>query len=398
MAFKVDREKAKKKAAEEAAKVAARQSYGTRLYWKPKVGQNKIRVMPPWTDQGPNSYQFWREVHVHWGIGPDEDNVKHISCPWNTPPKKITECPVCDEYNRLKGSSDPEEKEAARELRPKPRAFSNIINLNDPTWTNDDVTELKANNVENPPTVGDPKIQLFSYGPKILKELLDIFQDADITDLKEGYDINITREGTGLQTEYRVRADLKPSKAPFKGEPKLTDLDGLMPFMEPYEIKAALEGIDPEEAKQLTSSTKPAETEEEEPAEAEEEEPEAEEEESEEEEPEAEEEPEDGGNGVKAAEEIDPTVEWVDDDGLFKIPDGHPECFSFERDPEDSVCNSECGAFVNCEVATEFRLALEGKKKKSKKKAMKKTTAKKQGTAAVDDLADKMRAAVKGMD
>jgi len=51
---------------------------GPMPFLKLKSGKNKIRVMPPWTEEGTNAYQWWREVWTHWGVGPDEENKKTI--------------------------------------------------------------------------------------------------------------------------------------------------------------------------------------------------------------------------------------------------------------------------------------------------------------------------------
>ena len=78
---RVDMSKAKKKAQEEADRAAARASYsGSLIYWKPKQGKNKIRVLPPWTDDenSPNANQFWREVYVHFGVGENDTTINMV--------------------------------------------------------------------------------------------------------------------------------------------------------------------------------------------------------------------------------------------------------------------------------------------------------------------------------
>lgn len=372
MAIKVDRSKVAQKAAEEAAK-ANRGPKTAMLYWKPKQGQNSIRVMPPWTDDGVNAYQFWRECYVHWSIGPDENNVQHFSCPKQTPGSTDTECPICDEYDRLRASSDPADKEAAKGLRAKQRSFSNIIDLADPLWKKDDLDELKANGVDDKemPKVGSPKVQVYTYGPTVWKQLLDIYTDnVDFCDPLKGHNIFITREGKDINTEYRVRPDVAVTRAPFKTEPPLWNLDALMPFRQAVEMKAILEGVDPQEArklgqaaaaaKQLEAGSQeapaeetPAEGEvvEETPAEEVVEETAAEEvvEEVVEETPEEPAAEESESNGRAA---------WLAEDGTVQPPEGYPTCFSNELDPGDAVCNSQCEAFGECQEATEYKAQM----------------------------------------
>jgi hypothetical protein len=409
MAFKVDPSRVAKKAAEEAAKAAAfdRQNVA-RIYWKPKQGKNQIRILPPWTDQGQNAGLFWREISVHWGVGADENNVHHLSCPKETPPGG-GECPVCDEYERFKSSSDPAEKEAARELRPKSRSYSNIIDMDSPTWTAADVAEFEGKKLDSMPEVGDPKVQVFSYGPKILKELLDLFcADPEICDLKEGRTIHITREGKDLKTEYRVRPDLKQTPVPFKGEPELHNLDDLMPLRPVEEMLAILQGIDPDEAKKLAQESKKEERKalpsgngksgkrvffkvkdlEFEEVEA----PEEAAEESVEDEVQAAEEE------IEAAAPEEEKHPWLDSEGAYAVPEGYPTCFGFERDITDSVCTTECQAFKECRDAVIFRCQLDGSEppKNALEPTTKKNPAKKpvkqpQKTAKKADDADEQQ-------
>jgi len=373
MAIKVDKGKVAQKAAEEAAK-ANRGPKTAMLYWKPKQGQNSIRVMPPWTDDGVNAFQFWRECYVHWSIGPDENNAQHFSCPKQTPGSTDTECPICDEYDRLRASSDPADKEAAKGLRAKQRSFSNIIDLSDPLWKKDDLDELKANGVDDKemPRAGSPKVQVYTYGPTVWKQLLDIYTDnVDFCDPIKGHNIFITREGKDINTEYRVRPDVAVTRAPFKTEPPLWNLDAMMPFRQAVEMKAILEGVDPQEArklgqaaavaKQLEAGSQEAPAEEETPAEGEvvEETP-AEGEVVEEEAAEGEVVEEEAPAEEPAAEESEGNgrAAWLAEDGTVQPPDGYPTCFSNELDPGDAVCNSQCEAFGECQEATEYKAQM----------------------------------------
>jgi len=429
--FKTSVEKAKAKAAEEAAKAENRFQRTARTFWKPKQGQNRIRILPAWTGEGPNANQFWREMYVHWGIGPDEENQVNLTCPRLTPGSETKECPVCDEYNRLRGTKDPNDLEMAKELRAKQRAYSNIIDLTDPTWSQEDLDEFKLQGVEEIPGVDSPKIQVFNYGPTILKELLDIFCDEiDLTDLTEGHNVVITRTGKDLQTQYRVRIETKSTPAPVDSEPDLHDLDAIMPFKEPYVMKALLEGVDPEEMKKLylaegkiieggNGESKPAAKAASKPAakavaKKPAPKPEPVEEEAVEEEEVAEEE--------VAEEEEAVEEEAVEEEAVAEEEgEGPPPCFGAELDAGDTQCSEDCGLFEDCKVVTEARLAKEKRKPVGKpaskpapvaakpagkpaapvagKKPASPATGKAAGkmdTGDVDDLAKRMRAAIDG--
>ncbi|MCJ7760612.1 hypothetical protein MUP59_05660, partial [Candidatus Bathyarchaeota archaeon] len=144
MALKVDMTKAKRKAAEEAAKAAARANIVRSNYWTPKQGKNRIRIMPPWSDSGPNAFQFWRELYVHWGVGPDEENKTHLACPRLSQDGPKGPCPICTEVDRLKATKEPANIELAKDMRAKQRSYSNIIDIEDPIWKQENIDEMVA--------------------------------------------------------------------------------------------------------------------------------------------------------------------------------------------------------------------------------------------------------------
>lgn len=249
----VDISKAKAKAAEEAAKQEARnKSFQSVIYWKPSQGKNKIRVMPPWTsdESNINANQFWREVYVHFSVG---DNNSVFACPQKTAASPNDECPICEEVARLRSTRDPSDAEMAKDMAGKQRLYSNIVDLNDPTFTATDVKEWGENDFNKdkdcPFKAGDTKIQVFGYGPMIFKQLLDIFtENVDITDLANGYDISITRTGKDRNTEYQVTIVPPASQFVLTGQAiddANIDLDELLPFQETEAIRAALTGAPP---------------------------------------------------------------------------------------------------------------------------------------------------------
>jgi len=458
MAHKVDIEKAKKKAAEEAARTAG--SFGVMPFWQPKPGKNTIRVMPPWTGEGNNANQFWREVWIHWGVGPDDENKKNVSCPRKTPPEQDVCCPVCDEVDRLKATGDPADLELAKQMKARLRIYSNVIDLKDPVWTQDAIDELIGGGTEEDklPEVGAPKIQVFSYGSTIWKALLDLAtDDVDFTDLEEGHDVLITKEGKGINTKYRLRLDTKASKAPFEGdEPTLHNLDNLMQVKSEAEIRAILEGLDPDEVKQLEAAQKKASAkkqlaagkgagkkkDEEEEAEGEgEEEAEAEGEGEEEAEAEAEGEEEGEVEGEEEAEaeaeaappkkgpvakkkgngatwpplDADGWIDWdkvtdeqIEDPANEAAVDAqdppnsvHINCFGTarQRNPKDQQCKDcplfdRCGARIVALDEAAKKKAAPGKKPVPGKPAGKPAPGKKP-SAGAEDLEEQMRAAVK---
>jgi hypothetical protein len=261
MAIKVDMEKMKQKAREEAA-AAARQNFGPIPFWKPLANKNVIRIMPPWTADGHNAYQWYRETWVHYNVGTDDDNKKQITCPRRTPPENISACPICEEIARLEATGDPANLEIVKQMKAKRRVYVNMIDLKDPKWTKDAVDELEAAGIqeENLPKVGSPKIQVYGFGVTVFRSILDYYnEDLDLVDLNEGYNVVIVKEGQDINTSYRVRTEHKATAAPVPDdEPPLHNLDALAPFRSVEEMQAILDGVPPEELKKLEEARRAA--------------------------------------------------------------------------------------------------------------------------------------------
>ena len=165
-------------------------------FWKPETGVNKIRFLPPWADGGPNDGMFYRELYIHWNIPPGAESQSFAVCTRKTEGGD-GKCYLCDEVDRLYSGGAPEDIQIAKEIRSRQRFFSNVIDENDPL---DDQ--------------GNPKIQIFAYGPKIFEEVLAYFCDSeygDITDPDDGFTVIIEREGRGRDTTYKVRCSRNPS-------------------------------------------------------------------------------------------------------------------------------------------------------------------------------------------
>jgi hypothetical protein len=419
MAFKTDMTKAKAKSEEEKERAAKNLAFGRRVtWWKAKPGTNKIRILPPWTDQGPNKNQFWREVWMHYGVtnmeAPDEDNTFAVPCPKRSPDGKhvvgdgeVPECKICNLVDELKATGNPADAELAKQLRSKMRLYVNMIDLNDPFWTEDDITTLKANGCpeDNLPEMGNPKVQVYNFGPNIFKEILDNYSDdTDLADLDEGHDIVIEREGVDLKTKYRVRAKMKATVAPIKDEQldnSMWNMDTLVPYFTEEQVDLILEGGSKEDVYGLTSGAQPESKQLTEKKEEPEEEPEAEEAEPEEE--------VQGSTSLEDDKDIptgpeDPSILVVDtvpvdadgDIDYSKLTNeqiSNPEnesviienaegdeaspyipCFGKEdeRNPEDETCREcflleRCGKFIETKKEAEaaaLKAAEEAKKKK----------------------------------
>lgn len=249
----VDIAKMKLKKEEEARKTAeqnARNSTRRVIRWKPKTGENKVRIMPPWStdDTNPNANQFYREVYLHWNVG--GEGSFPILCPVLTPHGPGGICEVCIKVAGLRATKDPTDMEVAKTLAARRSYDSNIVDLKRPVYKEEDTEEWEADHPgeDCPFTVGDTKIQVWTYGVLMFKDLLDIFTDVEISDLDTGRDLIVTREGTGREsTKYRVRS--APNPTAFKVqqivlEEKLVNLDMLQQYKTSEEVKAILAGVD----------------------------------------------------------------------------------------------------------------------------------------------------------
>lgn len=110
-------------------------------------------------------------------------------------PKTFDEpCPIFDKYLELKSSDDDDDKELAKLLIPKRRYIIGATIYKDERGK-----EIDKENIGVPVQVP----------ASVYNDIIDYFLDeddwGDMTDIKEGYDIKITRSGKGMKdTQYSV--------------------------------------------------------------------------------------------------------------------------------------------------------------------------------------------------
>lgn len=133
-------------------------------------------------------------------------------------------CAIMEEYQNLKQSKDPDDKELAKDLAPKKKYIGVILVC----------TDKKGKEY-------DPEPHLIQLSQSQYSEIIDMFLDedewGDMTDLDEGYDLKLKRVGSSKNdTEYSVKPCQKTS-VPKKFRPKdgfsLEDLvRGIIPTYE----------------------------------------------------------------------------------------------------------------------------------------------------------------------
>lgn len=218
-----------KKAAQELQARMARGGGPSMKFWKPANGKNTIRILPPWTDEGPMAGQFFREVHQHWNVA---ENSGPVLCPAKTPHASDDKsCPICEFTEQLKSrKSDVEAQDLYKKLRAKLAYLMSVVDMGDPIYTAKDISEWKKERPDSdcPFEVGDPKVQCYAATSTIAEQVMNIVvvNEMDITDAEAGYNIVLTKipNKDPFKTRYTVTSELKPTRAPIFGDFKLPDL------------------------------------------------------------------------------------------------------------------------------------------------------------------------------
>lgn len=155
----------------------------------PKEGTLRVRLM----NQGPDK-ELGLEV-IQFYLGPKEGGV--IS------PATFDEpCPFMEKYQELKNSKDEVDQELAKNLAPRRRYI-----IGGTCYKDEKGKEVDPERVCKPILV--PR--------SVYQDIIDLYLDeddwGDMTDPEEGYDIKITRSGSGkMDTTYSVTAC--PGKKP----------------------------------------------------------------------------------------------------------------------------------------------------------------------------------------
>ena len=168
----------------------------------PKEGTTRVRIKSPGDDQelGFEVVQFYLQ-----GIGG-----------FISPATFDEPCPFMEKYQQLKESNDEDDKELAKKLVPRRRFIIGGI-----IYKDDKGTEVDYE--------GQDKGVLIAGS--VYQDIIDLYLDedeaGDMTDPIKGYDIKITRSGSGrFDTNYSVRA-CKPTKL-YKAYRKPMDLEKIV--------------------------------------------------------------------------------------------------------------------------------------------------------------------------
>ena len=149
-----------------------------------KPGSSQVRVLPPWSEKGVWFYEL-KEHFIR-----TENDYSIFTCPSTFGEA----CPVCTEGMKYYKSTNEEEVEFAKNLRPRTQVLYNVIVESAPTGVEFDYG----------------KVYVMKTGVMVKRDLLDLDRDvaggfANITDIENGVAVTIKRTGKGLNTSYYVR-------------------------------------------------------------------------------------------------------------------------------------------------------------------------------------------------
>ncbi len=156
-------------------------------FWTPPGGESRIRIMPPWSE---DAEQFWFVTATHFGVGPDE---RPVPCPVASGVRET--CFICKKLKQLERGDNDDKAEAER-MGPRPRYLLNIVDMDKPQ---DGVQVWPA-----PKTVFR----------KLKKFWLMEDDYGDFTSFTSGFNVIISKEGSGLNTEYDAILTPKQSRFP----------------------------------------------------------------------------------------------------------------------------------------------------------------------------------------
>lgn len=146
-----------------------------------KEGTMRVRLLPTGEDN-----DFVMEV-IQFYLGGEIKGVY-------SPATNGQPCAIMEKYEELKESDDPEDKELAKKFSPRKKFLAPVLVYSDTKGKK--IDEEKSGKL----------IQLSNNQyQEIIDHYLDVDEWGDMTDPKNGYDIKLSRSGTGLtDTEYSM--------------------------------------------------------------------------------------------------------------------------------------------------------------------------------------------------
>ena len=151
--------------------------------FKPAAGAHTYRILPSW-NHASGDKKFWHDFGIHFIKSPtsgDKPEAVYV-CAEKTYERP---CEICDSIRHKIGTcADDKLLDYLKKASSAQRYLVNVLHLSGPEPT---------------------KVQVMEVGQGVFDALLGLIPEYnDITDLDEGTDVKITREGSGLDTKYAV--------------------------------------------------------------------------------------------------------------------------------------------------------------------------------------------------
>jgi len=165
----------------ELAQKIAGMTFGGGNYWKPKAGRSSIRILP---EVGSMDF-FFVEVGRHYIKG----GTKSHMCPKLCSDGELP-CPICEVQQAFWDDGD---KDSASNYRVSRQFWMNVI-----------VRDHE-----------DKGVQIYTPGVTVFEVLASYIGDVDfgdVTDIDEGFDFRIDKDGEGRDTKYKTRAARNPTE------------------------------------------------------------------------------------------------------------------------------------------------------------------------------------------
>ena len=165
--------------------------------WKPQMGPNKIRVLPPFSE----ALRFFAIIPQHWNVGPDSRVCMCLEYVDQT-------CYICEMREQLLSSRNAEDHKLVDDTKARPAFLLNIIDMKDV----------------------DSGVQVYSCSETFFVKLNGIFADPeyqDFTDPEEGFNLNFTGSAAGKGVKAGdPNPERNPSPIAYKNwHEELKDLD-----------------------------------------------------------------------------------------------------------------------------------------------------------------------------
>jgi hypothetical protein len=206
---------------------ASKKAAGLRTM-KPSPGKHTYRILPTWRlntqpeECKKEAQPFWHDFAMHWVRTEKNGKPTAYICLEKT---FGAECPVCSAIGRgISASDDDATVELLKEANASQKYLLNVLHRTSPDKPNE--------------------VQVMEVGQKIFDQLIEFMSEyGDITDLKEGMDLIINREGSGMDTRYTVLPAAKHKPVSKDVMAKLLDLDSVVQQENETKLNLALENL-----------------------------------------------------------------------------------------------------------------------------------------------------------